>query len=1091
MVLLVLLLSGFVSATKATLLAQEAATAVEAKSDRDRIKEDVAGNEDVARVLRTFPGRGEVGDDSQPTPAPEAIKLFQAAEGLKIELVAAEPEVRQPLFMHFDDRCRLWVVQYLQYPFPEGLKVIRYDQHLRAVFDRVPQPPPNDVPGKDLVTVFEDTNGDGTYDSSRDVITGLNITSAAVTGEGGIWVLNPPYLLFYPDANRDDIPDGPPEVRLSGFGMEDTHSIANSLRWGPDGWLYAANGSTTTGNVSSDVNKNVRWEGQNVWRYHPVLKVFEIYAEGGGNTFSTEIDGRGRVFSGTNHGNTRGMFYPQGSYGSKSWGKHGPLTNPFAFGYFEHMLHEGDRDRFAQTFVIYEGGSLPEQYQGHVIAANALHNRVWASELSQDGSTYRTKDFPNIVETSDRWFRPVDVKVGPDGAVYVADWYDTRLTHVDPRDNWHKDSGRIYRIQNANLPSPSKPVDLWKSSDAELISYFTHANKWWRQTAVRVLGERLRDGRSPTQVSTLNSLRELVASEEPQALEALWTLHWAGQFDEALSLVTLQHADPDVRRWGVRLLGDHRRLTPSQGHELASLATREPYIQVRSQLASSARRFETRYALPILQGLLKHDADLEDRHLPLLIWWAFEGHAGQTLAGQPGQSWQHPQIGVPIEATVETAPREQLLAYLQQADLWNRPLFSEVVLERLMKRFAMDEFDPLGDGDKVAGLNACEQLLVLAPTQAVRAKLMSGFLEAYQGRDITKLPEGMQQQVAEYQASIGNSDLALGLRLGQADALKQALAIIRNENADNSQRLALIGILGEVQQTEAVNTLLGLLGSSRSSAIKNAAMLSLMSYSDPKIGQAICSRYHSSIPDEHGLRQTAQRVLASRVDWAKSFMQEIEAYRIKPDTVSLDVVQQMQLHADPQLQELVKKHWGSVRATPAEKQEEIARIHRLLTRQGAAGNLKRGHELFVKNCATCHTLFDEGGRTGPNLTGYERDNLDFMLLAIVDPSAAIREEFTQYQVLTEDGRVLTGLLEDQTPTQITIRGANNQVTILAREDVELLQAMSTSIMPDGLTQKLTEQEILDLFAYLTQRTPVREVSQAPDGADATNSEESR
>ncbi len=180
-------------------------------------------------------------------------------------------------------------------------------------------------------------------------------------GRGGIWVLQPPYLLFYPDADGDDVPDGDPEVHLRGFGLEDTHSVANSLTWGPDGWLYGANGSTTTGNVSSEVTKNVQWQGQRIWRYHPETKVFEIYAEGGGNTFSLDIDAKGRVFSGTNNGSTRGMYYPRGSYGKKGWGKHGPLTNPYAFGFFQHMRHEGDNRRFAQAFCIYEGGLYPEE----------------------------------------------------------------------------------------------------------------------------------------------------------------------------------------------------------------------------------------------------------------------------------------------------------------------------------------------------------------------------------------------------------------------------------------------------------------------------------------------------------------------------------------------------------------------------------------------------------------------------------------------------------------------------------------------------------------------------------------------------------
>ena len=414
---------------------------------RNKYKAGLAGSKEVEKVIREFAGRGEVGDDSEPTSATDALTRFQVHEDFEIDLIAAEPTIAQPLFMSWDHRGRMWVVQYRQYPFPAGLKVVRYDQYLRAVFDKVPPPPPNHFVGKDIITVLEDTNGDGSYDKSKDVITGLNIATSVVLGRGGIWVLNPPYLLFYPDADGDDVPDGDPEVHLSGFGLEDTHSVANSLSWGPDGWLYGGNGSTTTATINSDVTHNVHFKGQCIWRYHPITRIFEVYAEGGGNTFSVELDSKGRVFSGTNNGSTRGMHYAQGGYAKKNWGKHGPLTNPYAFGYYQHMRHDGDNDRFAQTFVIYEGGGLPERYNRMVIAANALHNRVWGSRLFTDTSSFKTVDVPPLVVSSDRWFRPVDVKVGPDGGVYLADWYDSRLTHVDPRDNWHKSSGRIYRLR--------------------------------------------------------------------------------------------------------------------------------------------------------------------------------------------------------------------------------------------------------------------------------------------------------------------------------------------------------------------------------------------------------------------------------------------------------------------------------------------------------------------------------------------------------------------------------------------------------------------------------------------------------------------
>lgn len=1020
-----------------------------------------AGNAEVERVMREFDGKGQLGDGTNPLSPEEAVRSFQLDDGLLVELVAAEPEVMQPLYLSFDERGRMWVTQYRQYPFPAGLKILRYDQYLRAVFDDVPRPPPHHVPGEDRITLFEDTDQDGKYDSSRDVITGLNIATAALTGRGGIWVLNIPYLLFYPDPDGDGIPNGDPEVRLRGFGLEDTHAVANSLTWGPDGWLYGAMGSTTTANVSSRTSKDIRFEGQCIWRYHPEKDVFEVFAEGGGNTFSLEFDQVGRLFSGTNHGNTRGMFYPQGSYGEKNFGKHGPLTNPYAFGHFSHMAHEGDKDRFPQTFVIYEGGTLPDRYHGKIIAANALHHRVWGSELLPDGSTYKTIDIPTLCKTDDTWFRPVDVKVGPDGAVYLADWYDSRLSHVDPRDTWHKTTGRIYRMQGKE--TAKAPVrDLSSLSDEKLIEQFIASNKWARQTAVRVLADRIR---GTNDSPTLETLRQKIAADSPGALESLWTLASSGLITEPELASLLNHPQEHVRRWAVRLLGDERTISPETAARLTQLAKTEPQIQVRSQLASSAKRFDTPVALPILRALMEREEDLSDKHLPLLIWWGIEGHCGRTILNNS------PHVGVSLTSSSEQSPREQILTLFRDPALWESPIVQQVIASRLMRRFALEGIQEQKQSNTPSSaLLACEQLLQLAPQEA-KPLLMSGFLDAYQGREIAALPAGLKQSIQEYQNSLGESDLVLGVRLNQAEAITSALAAIRDESGDLPTRLALIDTFGQVDVPSSVPVLLGLLRSP-SSGIKKAALQSLMRYPDAKIGRQICSLFQSTLPDEHGLREAAYRVLASRAPWTDQLLKEIEQHRLPASAVPHDIIQQLRLHPAEALQERIRKIWGNTRETSEERTAEIERLRALLSKATVTPeSLTLGKQLYTKQCATCHTLFSEGGQVGPNLTGYERSNLDFMLLAIADPSAGIREEYLQFQVATEDGRILTGLMTDQTPSTITIRGANNQVTTIPREEIDILQATSTSLMPEGLLRDLSEQEVTALFHYLMQPTP--------------------
>jgi len=1006
-------------------------TAGESPSSRNVYNENAAGNEQVKELMKKFAGRGEVGDDSEPTPAEQAVKRFNLHDGFEMKLVATEPTVRQPLYMNWDDRGRMWVVQYLQYPFPAGLKVVKYDQYLRAVFDKVPPAPPNHFPGQDKITVLEDTNGDGTFDQAKDVITGLNIVSAVTVGRGGIWVLNPPYLLFYPDKNRDDVPDSDPEVHLRGFGLEDTHSVANSLKWGPDGWLYGANGSTTTGTVRSAVSRNVHFKGQCIWRYHPDTKVFEIYSEGGGNTFSLEIDEKGRVFSGTNNGSTRGMHYTQGGYAKKSWGKHGPLTNPYAFGYFEHMRHRGQNERFTQAFAIYDGGTFPKQFDHAVIAANALHNRVWASRLLPDTSTFRTEDIAPLVLTQDRWFRPVDCKVGPDGAVYLADWYDSRLTHVDPRDNWHKSSGRIYRLQPTQYKAV-KPFDLMAASPDVLIKTLAHPNKWFRQKAVQVIGER-------KEQSLLPELKQLAQDQKnPHALEALWALSLLNGLTDELATQLLLHSDPHVRRWTVRLLGERRPVSDMVAMALRKLAIREEDGEVRSQLACTARRLSAQHGLPIVREMLTRTADADDLHIPMLLWWAIEAKA--------------------------VTGRDAVLAFFDDNALWKLPIVQTWILERIMQRYAMEGGE--------ANLETCARLLKLAPDEQSTRKLMTGLQAAFRGRKISGLPMSLQSALNEYQKTLGESELALALQLGDESAIKRALKIIRDPKADVSVRLLYIEILGQIKHPHAEKPFLALLAArgSGSHAIKRVALQALMNFENPSIGKAIVGRLYSSLPPENGVRDTAMRVLASRKAWALYLLDEVDQWRLKKEAVPLEIVQQLALHQDEPIQKLVKKHWGKIRSTtPAEKKEEMQRIARLL--KSGTGSPENGYQIFKKTCAVCHELFGEGGSAGPKLTGYERDNLNFMLLAIVDPSAAIREEFTSFLVLTEDGRTVTGLIEKQDTRTITLRDVKAEQTLINRDEIEVLKALDTSLMPEGQTRKMTDQDVRDLFAYLMSRTP--------------------
>lgn len=984
----------------------------------------VAGNEKVAEIMQTFAPRGVQSDGSQPTPPNEALKTFSLRDGFAVDLVASEPGVSQPLFLSWDSRGRMWVVQYRQYQYPAGLKVVRFDHHLRAVFDKVPEPPPNHVPGKDRISVFEDIDGDGLYDTQKDVITDLNIATSVALGRGGIWVLNPPYLLFYPDADGDDVPDGDPQVHLSGFGLQDTHSVASSLMWGPDGWLYGANGSTTGGTISSDATSGVTFQGQCIWRYHPDTKIFEIYAEGGGNTFSLDIDSRGRVFSGTNGGNTRGWYYPQGSYSQKNWGKHGPLTNPYAFGFFDAMKFEGDGRRFPQAFMVYEGGLFPShEFDGSIIAPNSMQNLVWHSQRIPDGSTYRTVDQVNLCESSDRWFRPVYGGVGPDGAVYLADWYDTRLSHVSPMDDWHKESGRIYRIRPKNLQPRYASGDLAQAADEVLIGLFADPNKWVRQRAMLELG-----WRAKLQPRTIAQLERLV--DERGSLESLWSLNLQRELTTARAIRWLTHSDSDIRRWVVRLLGDrHEDLS-----ELVPLAAQEADIQVRSQLAATARRISAQTGLGIARQLMNHAEDLEDPHMPLMIWWAIESHAND---------W------------------DSIQEFAADESLWELPMMRDAIAGRLMQRFAA--------AGTAIDLEHCAQLVEMAPNSGAKELLIIGLNMAFQGRTLPPLPAKLASELRAYQAARGESGIVLAVRQGDSDAMKMALERLKDPQADLGLRMEIASAFGSVKYAPAMDYLLTLAAgrATNEPALQRVALQALAIYDDPKIARTLASGFDSQISAEHSLRATGCRTLASRASWALVLLNEVNEWRLRPTDIPADVIQRLRTYEDPEIVAAVEKAFGKpADISSPEKVAEIVRLTELLS--STTGDPAMGVQHFTKLCATCHRLYGQGLDVAPALDNYDRGNLKFWLPAIIAPSIEIREGFQSYLALTVDDRVVTGMIAAQDPKTVTLRTADNQVIILPRDELVQLRALNTSLMPEDLLKQLSDAEIKDLFAYLMQ-----------------------
>jgi putative heme-binding domain-containing protein len=967
---------------------------------------------------------------------PAGTEGLQTPPDLALDLIARDPVVAQPVFLNFDERGRMWVVQYLQYPEPAGLKVLSRDSVWRVRYDRPKPPPPYDTPdkaafrGRDRITILEDVKGDGSFTSVKTFVEGLNITSSVVRGRGGVWVMSPPQLLWYPDANDDDVPDGPPTVVLDGFGIEDTHSVANSMRWGPDGWLYGGVGSTVTCDIvrpGLDREPVARMVGQGIWRYHPESRRFEVFAEGGGNTFGCEIDAKGRIFSGHNGGDTRGFHYVQGGYLRKGFDKHGELSNPYAFGFFPAMPH-GKVQRYSHNFILYEGGALPERYRGKLIGVDPMNNYLPLAEITPRGATFATRDIDAVIKSEDKTFRPVDIKHGPDGAIYVADWRDFQINHYRNHEGQiTREDGRIYRIRARDTKPGVAPFDLRQKTSAELLALLRHENRWWRESARQILGER----RDAALVPALRA--ELERNESgPFALEALWALNLSGGFDATVARALFKHRDPYVRAWAVRLVGDTNAADPSTARALAGLAVQEDNVEVRSQLAASAKRFPADVALPIVRALLAHDEDLSDPYLPLQLWWAIESKCAD----------RSDDVLALFSSGAEESP-------------WRYPMVRTHIAARLMRRFAA-----AGGARNFA---AAARLLSQAPDAASRGELVKGFELAFEGRVLPVLPDALVAALVK----AGGGSLSLRMRQKDPAALEEGLRLMMDPVAPLVERVRVITTLGEVPQPAAADQLATLLSDGKPGVVR-AALAAAAAYDVMALTQAILSRYAQLNAEE---RTIALSVLASRRASGRALVGAIERGEVPSASVPSEMQEKLRLVADAELAPRIDRLFGrKPAARPEALTREIGRIFGTV-REGR-GSPYGGRTIYEQRCLACHRFFNRGGEIGPDLTAFKRDDVPNLILSIVHPDAEIREGYEPFVLTRKDGTVHSGFLASQDARHVVIRDMAGLSATVERDAIASLQGMGASLMPQGLLSGLSDQELRDLFAYLRMTQPL-------------------
>jgi putative membrane-bound dehydrogenase-like protein len=552
---------------------------------------------------------------AQESRPPEAtVEGFKLPEGFSAKLFAGEPAVRQPISFCIDDRGRLWVLEGNTYPAWKGPS-----------------------PEHDRVLIFEDTDGDGHFDTRKVFADGLTYATGIEVGFGGVWVVAPPNLLFYPLDPAGDKPAGPPEILLDGFGSQGGHNVVNGFTWGPDGWLYGGHGRTSISDLGppgTPPEKRIHFDG-GVWRYHPTKRIFEAFADGATNPWGVAFDERGQMLV-SNCVNAHLFHVIQGAHYEPS--RERPSSR-YAYKRIETIADHLHFDSMGSSgnsalggghahsgALVYLGDSWPEQYRGTFFTNNLHGHRINNDLPKRKGSGFVASHGKDFLLSSDPMFIGLLLQTGPDGSVFVSDWYDRGECHT--RDNPDRGSGRIYKIVYGT-PAPAKP-DLARLSDAELVQLQLHRNEWYVTHSRRLLQERAAKAPNPAVHEALRAI--LRDNPDPsRRLRALWALHVTGGLDAAARRQLLHHADEDIRAWTIQMAIEGRDVDDETMGVMAQLAASDPSPVVRLYLAAGIRRLPAERRVPVLEGLVTHGEDAGDANLPLVIWYAAEGLAESSL----------------------------------------------------------------------------------------------------------------------------------------------------------------------------------------------------------------------------------------------------------------------------------------------------------------------------------------------------------------------------------------------------------------------------------------------------------------------------
>jgi putative membrane-bound dehydrogenase-like protein len=936
----------------------------------------------------------------------EAQKHFRLPPGLRIELVAAEPDVESPVAIAFDEDGRLWVVEMRDYP----------------------NGPAKGESPQGRIRILEDRDGTGRYRHKSFFAEKLLFANGVLPWNQGAIVTAAPHILYLGDTKGTGVADQR-EVLFEGFATQNPQLRVSHPILGIDNWIYVANG--LRGGQIKRTGKNdppLNVSGMD-FRFNPNDERYE--AVSGMGQFGNTFDDWGRRFVCTNrnhlvpivlpnHYVKRNPFLavPEPKRDNQSLGgaaKVYPLSRNFT----TSTLHLGTFTASCGV-TIYRGSLLPAEFRGCAFTCEPTGNLVHQEVLTPDGAGFAWKPLREGVEflaTPDDWCRPVSLANGPDGALYVVDMYRAVIEHPEfmppelknrPDLLLGKDKGRIWRIVPENYHERPKKPQLSKATTAELVKLLASPEAWWRTTAQRLLLTHMDFN------ATVEPLKTLLRTTD----SPLGRLHAAALLEAyqgtraEIVLPLLSDPEPRLREHAVQMaekfLGKDKAITD----RVVALAG-EPDARLRYQVALSLGEWDDdRILAPLAQIAV---AGAEDHWTRMAVATAVPKRAGALIV-----ALCQDRKGL---TTLTTPGRLTLLQEL--AALVGARRDADEVANVLTVLGTLPSSDAVRW--QMAGLNG------IADGMGRRGSQLAAFLQT--------LPEG--KKAAAEQAT---------------KLLNGAAAVAADAKRDSAERVAAVALLAHASWQTASPTLTTLVVDEPAQEVRLAAIRALAAHPREDVPGILLKTWRSYTP---AVRREISEVLLRSPDRALFFLKEIEAGRIKANDLDPQRSKQLVNHSRVDIRELATKLLkGNL---PADRKVVMEKYQAALKLKG---DLKRGQAVFQKNCATCHRINSVGHEVGPDISDLRTKTPEMLLLDILDPNAAIDSNFVNYSVTTKSGKVLTGLIATETASSITLRRAENQTEVVLRTDIDEITSSGVSLMPEGLEKTVSIEEMADLLQFL-------------------------